>query len=75
MGHGGKIAMANEACWNALGVVRHALEETLPSDWILSAGETTTIAAEAEELATAIRRLASVVPPGALTHRPDLSLR
>jgi hypothetical protein len=69
------MAHEYEECWDALGIVRHALEETLPSNWIVSADATTTMSVEAKALATAIRRLAWVVPPGALTHDPpDLSL-
>jgi hypothetical protein len=69
------MAHEYEECWDALRIVRQALEETLPSNWILSADATTTMWAGAEALATAIRRLAWVVPPGALAHDPpDLSL-
>jgi hypothetical protein len=58
------MAHEYEECWDALRIVRQALEETLPSNWILSADATRTMSAEAEALATAIRWLAWVMPPG-----------
>jgi hypothetical protein len=62
-----------EDCWDALGIVRQALEEYLPANWIQSADETMTITAEAEALARAIRQVGSVVPREGLKQRPNLS--
>lgn len=61
--------MDDEDCWDALRRWRNT------SRLIGSCRPTrpTTITAEAEALATAIRRLGSVVPREALKRRPDLS--
>ena len=62
--------MDDEDSWEALGIVRQALEGCMPPNRILSTHETTTITAEAGALATAIRRLGSVMPREASNNGP-----
>jgi hypothetical protein len=60
----------SEDVWVVLGMIRDALEESLPPGWVRPAGETpNVVSAEVDVLVAAIHLMAKAIPPERLNDR------
>ena len=66
----GQADRSSEEAWRVLGEIREALEQVLPPGWVRPSDETPRLlSAEVDTLVAAIRSMAKVIPPDALTDR------
>jgi hypothetical protein len=67
---GDEAAGTSPDVWEALGMIRSALEDALPPGWLRPADETPhVVSAEVEAIIAAIREMAIVIPPEDLVDR------
>ncbi|MCB8884011.1 hypothetical protein ACELLULO517_27495 [Acidisoma cellulosilytica] len=66
----GEPGRSSDEAWEALGMIRSALEDVLPPGWLRPADETAhVVSAEVEAIIAAIHEMAIVIPAEDLVDR------